>query len=257
MGCHQFFRTKPLACDPWSLPKYPPSKEYDAKLRGKEAMRQNAAASIVGKGSLSVKPGRNEPKPVPGQDAIGADHQRRQVRNNPKSSSQHYSTVEDSVRAAAGPPCTMQDAGQFGSTWYRKDEQRGRGVQRTTSSVRVSNKAAHLTSQRSYATSRGTDLHPSSSAASARNTNSKYNRLDVAEPANALDRPVPTNKDIAIRDAPSAGGYGGRNRRMNYSGPLVPPGGNMDDMLKEHERQIQLAVRKARVDKERTNRNHY
>jgi serine/threonine protein kinase len=35
----QFFRTKPLACDPSSLPKYPPSKEYDAKLRGKEAMR--------------------------------------------------------------------------------------------------------------------------------------------------------------------------------------------------------------------------
>jgi hypothetical protein len=39
---------------------------------------------------------------------------------------------------------------------------------------------------------------------------------------------------------------------MNYSGPLVPPGGNMDEMLKEHERQIQQAVRKARVDKERT-----
>lgn len=131
------------------------------------------------------------------------------MRNNPKSSSRHYSTLEDSVsgfrmepRAVAGPPSTMQNAGQFGSTWYRKDDQRGRGVQRTTSSVRVSNHAAHLTSQRSYATSRGTDLHPSSSA--ARNTNSKYNRLDVAEPANALDRPVPANKDTAMRDAPSA-----------------------------------------------------
>uniref|UniRef100_A0A3B6PN95 [RNA-polymerase]-subunit kinase n=1 Tax=Triticum aestivum TaxID=4565 RepID=A0A3B6PN95_WHEAT len=257
----QFFRTKPLACDPTSLPKYPPSKEYDAKLRGKEAMRQNAAATIAGKGSLSVKPGRNdEPKPV---DAVGADRQRRQVRNNPKSSSHHYSTLEDSMsgfrmepRAAAGQLSTMQNAGQFGSTWYRKDDQRGRGVQRTTSSVRVSNHAAHLTSQRSYATSRGTDLHPSSSA--ARNTNSKYNRLDVAEPANALDRPVPANKDTAMpmRDAPSAvPGYGGRNRRMNYSGPLVPLGGNMDEKLKEHERQIQVAVRKARVDKERTNRS--
>ncbi|XP_047334009.1 probable serine/threonine-protein kinase At1g54610 [Impatiens glandulifera] len=27
----QFFVTKPLPCDPWSLPKYPPSKELDAK----------------------------------------------------------------------------------------------------------------------------------------------------------------------------------------------------------------------------------
>ena len=30
-------RTKPLACDQASLPKYPPCKEYDAKLRGQEA----------------------------------------------------------------------------------------------------------------------------------------------------------------------------------------------------------------------------
>ncbi|XP_047079540.1 probable serine/threonine-protein kinase At1g54610 [Lolium rigidum] len=264
----EFFRTKPLACDPSSLPKYPPSKEYDAKLRGKEAMRQNAAAAMGGKGSLSVKPERNEPtKAVPAQDPMGADHQRRQMRNNPKSSSHHYTTLEDSVPgfrmeppAAAGLPSTMQSAGQFGSTWYRKDGPRG-AIPRTTSSSRLSGNPAHLTSQRSYAPSRGTDLHPSSSA--TRNTNSKYNRLDVAEPANALDRPAPTNSNnkkdmgmgmgMGMRDGPSAGqGYARNPRRMNYSGPLVPPGGNMDEMLKEHERQIQQAVRKARVDKERT-----
>uniref|UniRef100_A0AA96NPG0 [RNA-polymerase]-subunit kinase n=1 Tax=Phyllostachys edulis TaxID=38705 RepID=A0AA96NPG0_PHYED len=249
----EFFRTKPLACEPSSLPKYPPSKEYDAKLRGKEASRQNTTA-IGGKGSLSVKPGRNESKAVPAQDAI-VDNQRRQVaRVNPKSVSHNYSSLEDSVSgfrieppAAAGPPATMQTAG-FGSTWYKKDDQR------TASSVRVSNAGAHLTSQRSYA-QRGTDLHPSSSA--ARNANSRYNRLDVAEPANAFDRPGSTHKkDLGMRDT-SAAGYGGRNKRIHYSGPLVPPGGNMEDMLKEHERQIQQAVRKARVDKERTNRHHY
>ena len=31
----------------------------------------------------------------------------------------------------------------------------------------------------------------------------------------------------------------------------MPPGGNLDEMLKEHERQIQQAVRKARLDRER------
>jgi len=35
----QFFTTKPYACDPSSLPKYPPSKEMDAKLRDEEARR--------------------------------------------------------------------------------------------------------------------------------------------------------------------------------------------------------------------------
>lgn len=35
----QFFTTNPLACDPSSLPKYPPSKEIDAKFREEEARR--------------------------------------------------------------------------------------------------------------------------------------------------------------------------------------------------------------------------
>lgn len=35
----QFFNTEPLACDPSTLPKYPPSKEMDAKRRDDEARR--------------------------------------------------------------------------------------------------------------------------------------------------------------------------------------------------------------------------
>ncbi|KAM7483486.1 hypothetical protein LguiB_008069 [Lonicera macranthoides] len=36
----QFFSTEPYACEPSSLPKYPPSKELDVKLRDEEARRQ-------------------------------------------------------------------------------------------------------------------------------------------------------------------------------------------------------------------------
>jgi hypothetical protein len=35
----QFFSTEPYACDPSSLPQYPPSKEIDAKRRDEEARR--------------------------------------------------------------------------------------------------------------------------------------------------------------------------------------------------------------------------
>ncbi|EPS57854.1 hypothetical protein M569_16962, partial [Genlisea aurea] len=49
-----------------------------------------------------------------------------------------------------------------------------------------------------------------------------------------------------------SGGYAPKRNRILFSGPLMPPGGNMEDMLKEHERQIQEAVRKARADKNRT-----
>ncbi|KAF8378755.1 hypothetical protein HHK36_030104 [Tetracentron sinense] len=37
----EFFTTKPYACEPSSLPKYPPSKEMDVKLRDEEARRQS------------------------------------------------------------------------------------------------------------------------------------------------------------------------------------------------------------------------
>jgi hypothetical protein len=37
--CMQFFTTEPFACEPLSLPKYPPSKEIDAKRRDEEARR--------------------------------------------------------------------------------------------------------------------------------------------------------------------------------------------------------------------------
>ncbi|MED6167218.1 hypothetical protein PIB30_000469 [Stylosanthes scabra] len=39
----EFFTTEPYACDPSSLPKYPPTKEMDAKRRDDEARRAMAA----------------------------------------------------------------------------------------------------------------------------------------------------------------------------------------------------------------------
>ncbi|XP_078445584.1 putative serine/threonine-protein kinase At1g54610 isoform X2 [Wolffia australiana] len=38
----RFFTTEPYACEPSSLPKYPPSKELDAKIRDEEARRARA-----------------------------------------------------------------------------------------------------------------------------------------------------------------------------------------------------------------------
>lgn len=42
----QFFTTKPYACEPSSLPKYPPSKEMDAKIRDEEARRWKIAINL-------------------------------------------------------------------------------------------------------------------------------------------------------------------------------------------------------------------
>ncbi|KAK9050241.1 hypothetical protein SSX86_030789 [Deinandra increscens subsp. villosa] len=63
----EFFTTKPYACDPSSLPKYPPSKEMDAKLRDEEARRLRAAgksnADGVKKTRTRERPARAMPAP--------------------------------------------------------------------------------------------------------------------------------------------------------------------------------------------------
>jgi hypothetical protein len=46
-------------------------------------------------------------------------------------------------------------------------------------------------------------------------------------------------------------GYGSKGHKIHYSGPLIVPSGNVDQMLKDHDRQIQEAVRRARLDKEK------
>ncbi|KAL3812797.1 hypothetical protein ACJIZ3_014065 [Penstemon smallii] len=43
----EFFTTKPYACDPSSLPKYPPSKEMDVKRRDEEARRFENCSSPI------------------------------------------------------------------------------------------------------------------------------------------------------------------------------------------------------------------
>lgn len=46
-------------------------------------------------------------------------------------------------------------------------------------------------------------------------------------------------------------GYGSKGHKIHYSGPLVVPSGNMDQVLKDHDRHIQDAVRRARIEKAR------
>ncbi|KAJ0964821.1 hypothetical protein J5N97_025959, partial [Dioscorea zingiberensis] len=44
-------------------------------------------------------------------------------------------------------------------------------------------------------------------------------------------------------------GYGAKGNKIHYSGPLLRPSGNVDQILKDHDRQIQEVVRQARIDK--------
>uniref|UniRef100_A0A0A9F016 Uncharacterized protein n=1 Tax=Arundo donax TaxID=35708 RepID=A0A0A9F016_ARUDO len=88
-------------------------------------------------------------------------------------------------------------------------------------------------------------------------SSSRYSQLTAADHS---DRPEWTHqfqerpssshrKDDAAANKEPTVVNGAKKNRIHYSGPLMPPGVNMDEILREHERQIQQAVRRARFDK--------
>ncbi|KAL0367672.1 UNVERIFIED_CONTAM: putative serine/threonine-protein kinase [Sesamum radiatum] len=91
----EFFTTEPYACDPSSLPKYPPSKEMDAKRRDEEARRLRATSKTRGDG---VKKTRTRHRAIRGIPALEAnaelranlDRQRLITHANAKSKSEKF-----------------------------------------------------------------------------------------------------------------------------------------------------------------------
>ncbi|XP_077224053.1 putative serine/threonine-protein kinase At1g54610 [Tasmannia lanceolata] len=280
----EFFTTKPFACDPSSLPKYPPSKEFDAKLRDEEARRQRAAA-VNGNGSESGIKGRRDSKAMPAPDARAKLHtslQNGHPHSKPKSNSEKYNPPEDSVSGFPIDPPPRRTAKNnfshsgplmhpdaFGSSRNKKlkeDELRIAHGQAFGSSI------PELRTQISYMPHGTTDLASSSGLVASRSNgksdnhreksvhpqqpDDRDNQLNVSESSDKqdwnhhlLDKPTSSHKK-------DNKGYGSKKNRIHYSGPLLPPGGNMDEMLKEHEKQIQQAVRKARLDKAKTKKNY-
>ncbi|XP_022931579.1 probable serine/threonine-protein kinase At1g54610 [Cucurbita moschata] len=88
----EFFMTEPLACKPSSLPKYPPSKEMDARRRDDEARRLRAANKAQGDG---VKKTRTRVRAIPAPEAnaeiqTNIDRRRLITHANAKSKSEKF-----------------------------------------------------------------------------------------------------------------------------------------------------------------------
>ncbi|XP_021824542.1 probable serine/threonine-protein kinase At1g09600 isoform X1 [Prunus avium] len=257
----EFFTSLPLPSDPSTLPKYPPSKEFDAKLRDEEARRRRASGS---KGGSS-----KESKAVPAPDANSIQ---RQGQPNPKSISEKYNPDEDSgsgfpIEPPKGATSNgYSHSGQsmhpsaFGSSRNMSQSGQSRnGVEKSymyrgaAQSSRFSNSA----SVRSDSRYDGVVEASANPHWPEERINARYSHLDNGDSSakhdwshNFLDRPKSSHKkDEQPSGKESATGYATKKNRIHYSGPLMPPGGNLEEMLKEHEKQIQHAVRKARLDK--------
>lgn len=93
----EFFTTEPYACEPSSLPKYPPSKEIDAKKRDEEARRLRAPKKAQGDGTRKARASnhhraaRGNPAPEANAELQSNIDRRRMItRANAKSKSEKF-----------------------------------------------------------------------------------------------------------------------------------------------------------------------
>ncbi|OIW11539.1 hypothetical protein TanjilG_26905 [Lupinus angustifolius] len=278
----EFFSTKPLPCDPLSLPKYPPSKEFDAKVRDEEARRQGAAGSKGQRNDMDRR-GARQSQAVPAPDAnaeLVVSMQKRQVLSNSQSRSEKFNPHPEEV--ASGFPI---DPPRPSHAVEVSVDPQPHQHKRASHSGPLTHRAAWAKAGKNQddapKISMGGDLSTMSGLVAARRSMLSDDRRErsgssqleapklisrfpgsfkeASEPLMQQDQkhhPHAPQKEEGrgSNKDPILVGYGSKGHKIHYSGPLLVPSSNMDQMLKDHDRQIQEAVRRSRLDKAKMRR---
>lgn len=276
----EFFATKPHPCDPSSLPKYPPSKEFDAKVRDEEA-RRLAAAGNKGHRYDPERRGTRESRAVPAPDAnaeLVISMQKRQAQSNSKSRSEMFNSHQEEV--ASGFPIDPPRPSQ--AVEETSNDPQGNLHKRASHSGPLVHRAAWgkagKNTEDAPKISAGADLSAMSGLVAARRSLLSEERRDKSstsqqevsklysrfpgsfkEASNSMtkqDQITHVVEGSCQNEGGRGGsndpvllGYGSKGNKIHYSGPLLVPSGKMDQMMKDHDRQVQEAVRRARLDK--------
>ncbi|CAH2047153.1 unnamed protein product [Thlaspi arvense] len=246
----EFFTTKPFPSEPSSLPRYQPRKEFDVKLREEEARRRKGSSRL----SKAV--------PAPSANAeLLASIQKRLGETNQTSVSEKFNPDKDSGFGFRMEPLngiTAQNPypvySNGGNPQPNGSSQLGTQrsyVQRGAAQLsRFSNSVAPSRDGSQFGSVRDALVNQRWLEDSSGNCNLSQRLLE--KPFNGLKK----DDDHSSSSKESIMSYDGEKRdRIHYSGPLIQGEGNLDEMLKEHERQILLAVRKAQADKAKRDDN--
>ncbi|KAI3928170.1 hypothetical protein MKW98_023771 [Papaver atlanticum] len=270
----EFFATEPLACDPSTLPKYPPSKEFDAKVRVEEARRLKAAVDNGKKCDLERKL-RGECMAIPAPDAnpeLVLSIQKRQGYLSTKSRSEKFNPHQQEV--ASGFPREPPRQSQA-SEGKRQDQQgihkrashSGPLVHQTAWAKKNQDEAPKVLSGTKISALSGlvaakrSDEHIQkydSSNSEALNLTRQFQRFFGDVPDGTIKQEE--NHGFGLHGTHQKGsgmntrkdqdlGYGLKGKKIHYSGPLLVPSENSDQILKIHDREIQEVVRRARLDR--------
>ncbi|KAK4255510.1 hypothetical protein QN277_008506 [Acacia crassicarpa] len=276
----EFFTTEPFACDPSSLPKYPPSKEIDSKLRDEETRRQGA---IGGREQKARSGARKEKEPGmtilsnPYVDPRMSTRQGQHSNSNSQSEVFHHPHREPVSGFLVYPPQNQSHVkdmeNNFGGHIYKRPSHSGPlvpGIQLSRGGKEVDE--GPLGSNR-------INLSKLSGLVSSRTTSSEDREkkpvsllprktIEVKKPVESTNNVLESRRHDKKRHSPrildfnqidnargstqelTPGGRGYMENKIYLSGPLLASS-NMDQMLKEHDRKIQEFSRRARIDKSR------
>ncbi|KAK8561497.1 hypothetical protein V6N12_048567 [Hibiscus sabdariffa] len=273
----EFFTTQPFACDPLSLPKYPPSKEIDAKLRDEEARRQRAVES---RSKVDMeRRGQKERISTSSSNSnaeLTTSLQRRQPLPNLKSRSHMSNSLNayefsgfliDPPKQAPAAKENSRDFSEYNKkkvshsgpliygTAFGKPVKESDRITRLSSRANLS-KLSGLVSTKTLAHENHRDnsgpltLEAMNQADRSRKS---FNKLEHTGKHDIRCRTPKTAESPQIGGRPyikeSMHGRGPRGNKIYVSGPLLAPSENADQLLKEHNHKIQEFARRSRLDK--------
>ncbi|KAK4254473.1 hypothetical protein QN277_009851 [Acacia crassicarpa] len=246
----EFFKTKPLPCEPSSMPRYPPSKEFNMKLREDEARRKRGAT-------------RKENEPEPCKSSVNLE-----AVPSPDSAKSHLSAaVENRVEPKArrrreknglllepastrGPKVRCrsgQSTVQSAYLSFIQHEAAGErevfvGTRRKQRAYWNAANAARLSKFSNSVAAEGgsrlqviTNGRNSSVAWGDDSFDQRYSHTSAGE----SDLFLPASNKPLTKEC------GGK---MQYLGPLESATENLEELLKQHEQQLQQVLRKGALD---------
>ncbi|KAK8338791.1 hypothetical protein V6Z12_A09G275800 [Gossypium hirsutum] len=238
----EYFTTKPYACDPSSLPVYPPSKEIDAKHR-EEARRKKISGRVRGPETRkTIRKPHGITKLAPVEDAAAQAQASQKINGNRvhKVKQRNATITEgltnpstDSVEEAAhtkhasqgdipfSGPLQVSTSSGFAWAKRRKDDASKRSHSRS-----ISRAAKHAMQKQWSQFERPDSFDASDEYHSQELSLALYQREEMAAKRNNLD-------------------YQDEREKVEFSGPLLSQSHRVDELLERNERQIRQAIRKS------------
>ncbi|CAL5444935.1 unnamed protein product [Camellia sinensis] len=274
----EYFTTKPYACDPSSMPKYPPSKEIDAKHR-EDAQRKRPGGRVRGpetrskltkktNGINKLAPTESLPDQTQGAQKINGNKVYNHKEREPKLSIDSVEEASHMKNASQGDvpySAPLQVSGSSGFAWAKRriddssERSRGRSSSRSLifepsaamhpkNSFDLKNRENVEGARGSRASSQGEDSYETVKHAMPKHW-SQLERPDSFDAASdgyhsqELSLALYQREEMAARRISLV--CQDQGDKVEFSGPLLSQSCRVDELLERHERHMRQAVRRS------------